>query len=738
MRNRLPTESLRTGSETTSRFQISTTRRRVSSQQSLASASCWCLALIPNTFLIAMFTTLTLLHSAVVAEAFPADADSFAKIIMPAVQKHCAKCHGANADELEGDLNLLAMKSGDLDDNPELIRSLIDVLDLKEMPPEGESPLDPKLRQRMISELRVILHSAVARQQTFPHAPVRRMNRFQYNNAVVDLFDLQCIVFTLPERMMRDHKGYFKPETGKMADVVTVGSRPLGKSQMIERRLAGVAAFPQDLRAEHGFDNRGDHLSLSPLLMEEFLKLGQSVTRSPDFDPRNVGLWKTFFETPASEADQKAEARRRIEPFLTTAFRRSVEPALFERYASFVDRQLDSGAAFTEVMKSVAAATISSPKFLYLYDMSGSGETAESIDDFELASRLSFFLWGSIPDQELLELAAAGTLSTPEVLDAQFSRMLKDRKLKRFCDSFPAQWLQLERIISSVPNREKYPNFYFSKYRDSMHMMMEPLLLFETVLIENLPITQLIDPDFTYRSALLEDAYGPLATTGKKKGGGAVTVLNFNRVPVTDRRNGGVITNAAVMTMTSGPERTQPITRGAWVATVIFNNPPEPPPADVPPLGEKPAAEEEHLTLRERLALHRERSDCKGCHEQIDPLGFALENYDPIGVWRTQYENGRDVDMSGTLFRKHEFSDIIEFKEAMLVEKDRFARALAGHLLSFGLARELGAADKIALDEIAQATARDGYRFQTLLKQVILSKPFLSKSNPKTISAGQQ
>jgi hypothetical protein len=136
--------------------------------------------------------------------------------------------------------------------------------------------------------------------------------------------------------------------------------------------------------------------------------------------------------------------------------------------------------------------------------------------------------------------------------------------------------------------------------------------------------------------------------------------------------------------------------------------------------------------------LHRERSDCKGCHEQIDPLGFALENYDPIGVWRTQYENGRDVDMSGTLFRKHEFSDIIEFKEAMLVEKDRFARALAGHLLSFGLARELGAADKIALDEIAQATARDGYRFQTLLKQVILSKPFLSKSNPKTISAGQQ
>jgi hypothetical protein len=679
------------------------------------------------------------LHSVFVADALSADSNPFAEIIAPTVQKHCVKCHGANADELAGDLNLLTLQNRDLDEAPELIRSLIDVLDLEEMPPEGEPPLDPKLRQQMISELRRILHASIASQKTFPHAPVRRMNRFQYNNAVVDLFDLQCIVFTLPERMMREHNGYFKPHTGKMADVVTVGSRPLGKSQMIERRLAGVAAFPQDLRAEHGYDNQADHLSLSPLLMEAFLKLGQSVTESPDFGPKNVGLWKSFFELPVTNVDPKTEVRRRLEQFLTRAFRRRVEPALLDRYASFVNRQLDSGIPFTEAMKSVAAATISSPKFLYLYDKSGVGETTEPIDDFELASRLSFFLWGSIPDQELLELATAGDLSKPETLDAQLDRMLKDHKLKRFCDSFPAQWLQLERIISSVPNREMYPNFYFSKYRDSMHMMMEPLLLFETVLIENLPVTQLIDSDFTYRSNLLEDAYGELASQSRANvSGGAVGVLNFTRVPVTDRRNGGVITNAAVMTMTSGPERTQPITRGAWIATVIFNNPPEPPPADVPPLGEKPSADEEHLTLRERLALHRERADCKGCHEQIDPLGFALENYDPIGVWRKKYENGRDVDVSGTLFRKHEFSDIIEFKEAILVEKERFARALAGHLLSFGLARELAASDQLALDEIAQATAEDGYRFQTLLKQVILSKPFMSKSNPKFVSEDQQ
>ena len=382
-------------------------------------------------------------------------------------------------------------------------------------------------------------------------------------------------------------------------------------------------------------------------------------------------------------------------------------------------------------MKSITAATIASPKFLYLYDKSTESGKAEPVDDFELASRLSFFLWGSLPDQRLLDAAETGKLRRPQILEQQIDRMLKDRKLKRFCDSFPSQWLQLEHIISAVPDPKKFPKFYFAKYKDSMHMMLEPLLLFETVLIENQSITQLIDSDFTYRSKLLDDAYGELGLKiDKKLRGGAVTVLSFMRVPVTDRRSGGVITNAAVMTMTAGPERSKPITRGAWIAGVIFNDPPDPPPADVPALDEKPSKEEAHLTLRERVAMHRERADCRGCHEQIDPLGFALENYDAIGVWRDKYENGRDVDMAGSLFRKHQFSDVTQFKDAILKEKDRFARGLAGHLLSFGLARDLAASDQLALDKITSATAADGYKIQTLIKQVILSEPFLSKSNP--------
>jgi hypothetical protein len=674
---------------------------------------------------------LTLVISALLAVVYSLRAEESSSILS-VFQRHCVKCHGQDG-KVKGKVNLFELESlTTLGHKPELLGKLVEVIDFEEMPPEDEPPLQPGERAKLLEELQALRHRSVSGKKAFTHTPMRRMNRFQYDNAVVDLFALKSVVFSLPERMMREHGNYFKPETGRMADTVTVGSRPLGKSQMIEKRLGGVSPFPQDLRAEHGYDNRGDHLSLSPLLMESCLIIGQSVVESDDFNPENVGIWPEFFADPKPQADAKGEARLRLKSFLTRAFRRPIEQALLERYARYITFQLDAGTPFTEAMKAAAAAAISSPKFLYLYDESATGEGTEKIDDFELASRMSFFLWGSIPDQLLLDLASAGELGKPAVIEAQFARMLKDQKLKRFCDSFPSQWLQLERIISSTPNRERFPGFYFSKYRDSMHMMMEPLLIFETVLIENQPITQLIDSDFTYRSPLLQEAYKDLAVgAANKKAGGKVVILNFDRMPVTDRRSGGVITNAAIMTMTSGPERTQPITRGAWVAGVIFNNPPEPPPANVPALGEKPPNGQEHLTLRERLSMHRERSDCRGCHEQIDPLGFALENYDPIGNWRSQYENGREVDMAGTLFRKHKFNNVVEFKDAILAEKDRFTRGLAGHLLSFALARELGPADQIALDQVAERAAADDYKIQSLLKQVILSEPFLSKTNPK-------
>ncbi len=648
-----------------------------------------------------------------------AEADAFDDEIRPLFRAHCVRCHGENG-KAKGKVDLL--KVGDaskLASDPALLGDLVAVIDRNEMPPEDEEALKPDERRRLLDGLKALMERAAADELEPPSTPIRRLNRFQYNNAVQDLFDLRVVVFTLPERMLREHGAWFQPASGRMPDNVRVGSRPLGKSQMIERRLANVGPFPQDLRAENGFDNRADHLSISPLLLESFLKIARAVVESPDFNEKNCGIWNDFFAEPEPGADLDGVVRDRLRRFLTRAFRRPASAALLDRYARSVLARIEGGASFTDGMKAAAAAALASPRFFYLYDRSTNpGEPPSA--DYDLASRLSFFLWGSLPDQRLIDLAARRELRKPSVLAAEVDRMLNDRRLQRFCDSFPSQWLQLERIITSVPDPETHPNFYFSKYRASMHMMLEPLLLFETILVENRSILELIDSDYSYRSELLEAWYRDGGAAGRRP----PTVIPFKRVPVTDRRQGGVITTAAVMTMTSSPVRTQPITRGAWIASVIFNAPPDPPPADVPPLEENGKAGDDRLTLRERFAAHRERADCAGCHNRIDPLGFALENYGPTGVWRDHYGNGREVDASGELFRLHAFSDPIEFKDAILAEKERFARAFAKHLLSFALGREAHPADEAALDEVVAASANDGYRLRDMIKGLALSGPF--------------
>lgn len=642
-------------------------------------------------------------------------------IVLSVFQDRCLVCHGED-EAVEGSVDLAGLKqAADLTSQPELIARLIKVVDLRFMPPDEGDKLDEETTRQLLAELKQLLRIAIESQPDRPRTPIRRMNRFQYSNAVQDLFRLNVEVFPLPERMLREHGNYFQPATGKMPAQVKAGSRPLGKSQMIEQRLGNVTAFPQDLRAENGFDNRGDHLTLSPLLLESFLRLSRSIVESPDFNAKTVGIWNEFFAEAASDvpAERNTVIRERLRGFLRMAFRRPADDETLNRYVTYAESRLAAGDAFVDAMKTVAAAAIASPRFFYLYDLTGSDQ-ATQLDDFNLASRLSLFLWGSIPDDELLQLAEDGRLHDPAVLSGQVDRMLRDHRLKRFCDSFPAQWLQLERIISSTPDPDLYPQFYFSKYRASMHMMLEPLLLFETVLVENQSILQFVDSDFSYRSDLLDAWY----RDGSQGNAGAPTVVNFHRVPIKDRRQGGVITSAAVLTMTSGTTRTKPITRGAWLASVILNDPPPPPPGNVPPLADKPSADEANLTLRERFVAHRENPSCSGCHQRIDPLGFSLENFDAAGIWRDKYENGRSVDASGTLFGRYEFRNIVDFKEALLAEKDRFARAFAAHLLSFATGRAAGIEDSFVLDEIVSRTAADDYRIHSLIRAVVLSDSF--------------
>ena len=511
---------------------------------------------------------------------------------------HCVECHGSKG-KIKGEVNLVSYSEGeDLKDDPELLQMVLEVIDFGEMPPEENDPIPPNDQKVIVTELKKMLKEAVTLNEEVAKAPIRRMTRFQYANAVKDLLGLKVEVFPLPEKMMRDRSGYFKPETGKMPDKMTVSSRPLGKSGLIEPRMDGVAPFPQDLRAEHGYDTQGDHLSLSPLLMEDFFRLSRSIVQSPSFNPKNVGTWKIYFEEPVNEINKEDEIGKRLRKLLTHAFRRPVDKKVANKYAAYAKDGLAKGKSFREVMKEVLSAVLASPRFLYLYDGGDTEGKSQDLEDINLASRLSFFLWGSLPDEDLLNSAKDGSLSEEETLKKQVDRMLLNHKLKRFCDSFPTQWLQLDRIISAVPDEKKYNDFYYAAplYRTTMDMMMEPLLLFETVLIEDRSVLELIDSNYTFRSPRLRKWYG------EEPGGrlGGPVTIPFARQPVADRRHGGVITNGAVMTMTSGPLETKPITRGAWIAGVIFNSPPPPPPAEVPPLPED-KAHDDSLTLRERF-----------------------------------------------------------------------------------------------------------------------------------------
>ena len=665
---------------------------------------------------------LSLLFKALAFLFFPGQVFAGTKFsIEQTFKTHCIECHGAK-DKLKGDVNLTSYAEGaDIKEDPELLQMVLEVIDFGEMPPEENDPIPPNDQKAIVTELKNMLKEAVISNEKVVKAPIRRMTRFQYANAVKDLLGLKVEVFPLPEKMMRDRSGYFKPHTGKMPDKMTVSSRPLGKSGLIEPRMDGVAPFPQDLRAEHGYDTQGDHLSLSPLLMEDFFRLSRSIVQSPSFNPKNVSTWKIYFEEPSNEINQEDEIEKRLRKLLTHAFRRPVDKKVIKKYVSYARDGLAKGKLFDEVMKEVLSALLASPRFLYLYDGGDIEGKTPRIEDINLASRLSFFLWGSLPDEDLLNSAKDGTLSEEETLSKHVDRMLRNQKLKRFCDSFPTQWLQLDRIISAVPDEKKYKDFYYAAplYRTTMDMMMEPLLLFESVLIEDRSVLELIDSNYTFRSPRLRKWYGE-EPDGRL--GGPVTIP-FARQALNDRRHGGVITNGAVMTMTSGPLETKPITRGAWIAGVIFNSPPPPPPAEVPPLPED-KAHDDSLTLRERFSDHRERADCAGCHEKLDPLGFALENFDPVGRWRQKYENGRDVDSGGTLFRTHKFSNVVEFKDAILKEKDRFVRALAGHLLAFGLGRELSPSDSLALDDIVERVKAEDYSMKSMIHAVVASKPF--------------
>jgi Protein of unknown function (DUF1592)/Protein of unknown function (DUF1588)/Protein of unknown function (DUF1585)/Protein of unknown function (DUF1595) len=382
------------------------------------------------------------------------------------------------------------------------------------------------------------------------------------------------------------------------------------------------------------------------------------------------------------------------------------------RYVELVDDAARNGEPFERRIQLAVTAILLSPHFLFRVELDPPGFApgqVRSLDDFELASRLSYFLWSSMPDEELFRLAQQGKLHEDGVVEAQARRMLKDPRSRALVDNFAAQWLQLRSLRTATRDPARYPG-YDLPLRGAMRRESE--LFFEAVMREDRSVLEFLDADFTFVNDRLAAHYGLPPVAGGQ----------FRRVALVGDRRGGLITQASVLTVTSNPTRTSPVKRGKWVLEQILGAPPPPPLPNVPELSESSRGTRPS-TLRQRLEEHRANPSCANCHAKMDPIGFGLENFDATGAWRTR-EGSLPIDASGSLPSGQTFRGPEGLKAFLMSRKDDFARCLTRKMMTYALGRGLGPADRAAVDRVVAALARDGYRFSSLVVGVVKSDPF--------------
>jgi hypothetical protein len=405
-------------------------------------------------------------------------------------------------------------------------------------------------------------------------------------------------------------------------------------------------------------------------------------------------------------------ARKIVANLARRAFRRAVTPAEIEPYLRLVALTQKQGGSFEDGIATSMEAMLVSPDFLFRIEKDrASAKAVEPVTQFELASRLSYFLWSSMPDDELLRIAGTGALRNPEVLSAQVRRMLRDPKANALVENFAGQWLELRRLESAVPDRDKFPEF-----EDYLRMSMrkESDLFFANIMHEDRSILDLIDAKYTFLNQRLAEFYRIPNVKGAE----------FRRVDLTGTHRGGVLTQASVLTVSSYATRTSPVLRGKWVLENLLNAPPPPPPANVPPLEEAKAGNS--ASLRQVMEAHRANPVCASCHSKMDPLGFGLENFNAIGEWRDK-DGKFPIDSSGVLPDGRTFTGPDELKTILRGNKDAFADCVTEKMLTYALGRGLERFDRPAVKEITAKLANSGYKFSTLVMGIVDSMPFQMK-----------
>lgn len=586
------------------------------------------------------------------------------------IKRYCLECH--SGEKPKASLDLSRFDSMDKILSEALLWDDILIrLSQGDMPPKEADLPTLNERSEFLNWVESSLQKAAC--QSGPHAGpavLRRLNRAEYSASVRDLLDIHF-------------------DAGE--------------------------ALPSDGSGGEGFDNASETLFISPIHAEKYMDAARVAVEYAFADPRS--LRRFLVAEPDEKTSPEVAARRVIEDFLPRAFRRSIPESEILEYLALFNAAYKADPSFMVAIRLTLQAVLISPKFLFIAEEPNFDSKPHKVTDHELASRLSYFLWGSLPDDELLKAADEGNLSDSRILQEQFKRMLgsqNSRKVRNFSQNFVEQWLGTRAL-----GREFKPDKSIRGYDSELEggMKYEPVFFFHEILTENRSLLDLLKADYTYVNRRLARHYRIKGEFREQP----------KRVQLTDEnRRGGLLSMAAVLAVSSYPHRTSPVLRGKWILETILGDPPPPPPPNVPEL-EESASSVSSESLRQRLELHRQNVACAQCHDRIDPLGFGLENYGVLGRWRDKYE-GHTVDARGALPDGTTFSGPAELKLALLGRKDQFVRHLTKKMLGYALGRGLTYYDYCAVNSIVDKLRANDYKSHHLLFGIIQSVPFRFKA----------
>ncbi len=663
--------------------------------------------------------------------------------------KYCVACHGKG--EPEASLNLASMRNLTPFRRAAVWHQVRKRIAVGEMPPDGETQPTNEERKRLITFAEDVIagYTLDGHPDPGPLNP-RRLNVREHMNAFRDL--------AIPKDRPQPRRAkYETKKDGSVNLYHAIIPPPEHPCAFVTR------ALPPDTQEDGGFDSIGENLSIPPFLMDKYFrasgKLLDDCYSLRGKDEHGRYQWRLRERVEKAEKGQLprgVKTRREVvvavlQDFASRAFRRPVTIEEAEKYATLFDVGQEEGEDFESSIRMSLQAILVSPRFAVLWaddadvgrallpvaasaqEATGKSArptaTVRPLDDYELATRLSIFLWSSIPDRELSELAEQRKLQDDAILEQQVRRMLNDQRITDgLHPGFLCQWLQLDHLDRSAPNSERYPEYFQENLAE---LMKQELLLFtDVMLVEDRSILEFIDADWGFVCYPLAQHYGIENFKGKKPPNNAAPP--WYRIKFFDKRRGGVLTMGKVLTGTSQPTRTSPVHRGKWILETILGAPPPPPPPDVDNvLKEESADGKVNLTVPQLLAKHRENPACYACHQRIDPLGLAFENFDPTGRWRDT-DQGQPIDARGVLVDGAKFDGIEGLKTLLISRKEEFARCFVEQMLAYALGRKLEFYDEPTVTRIVQAVAKDDYKFSRVVVEVAKSYPFRHRRDNET------